>query len=80
MKGTHVRVVEPSANDEKSSEVPTVLVRDDIVWIVAACAKNLKRTENSVPGCRDPGGNGSISFLRIPCDSFQKVVDIFFGE
>ena len=75
----HARVVQPGGEDLQAPQFAPVLVRHDVVRVVAARAEQLVRTDQRHAVRRDPEGDGAVAAVAPACDSVQQTIDVL-GE
>ena len=75
----HARVVQPGGEDLKAPQFAPVLVRHDVVRVVAARAEQLKRTDQRHAVGRDPEGDGAVAAVAPAGDIGQQTIDVL-GE
>ena len=75
----HARVVQPGREHLKAPQIAPVLVRHDVVRVVAARAEQLKRTDQRHAVRGDPERHGAVAAVAPACDVGQQTIDVL-GE
>jgi hypothetical protein len=80
MERIHARVVQPGGKDLQAPQVPPVLVRHDVVRVVAAGAEQLIRTDQRHAVGRNPEGYRAIAVVAPAGDIGQQTIDLLGKE
>ena len=75
----HARVVQPGGEHLQAAQFAPVLVRHDVVRVVAARAEQLVRTDQRHAVGRDPEGDGAVAPVAPAFDIVQQTIDVL-GE
>ncbi len=77
---SHAVVLDPRREDEEASKITPVLMRHDVIRIVAPRSEYLIGFEEAFPRAWNPGRHGAVAALRVTRHGEKEVFDVLLDD